>query len=33
MATQCHTEYAVQKKMLLEKSLTDLMLRQSYKEI
>lgn len=33
MATQCHTEYAVQKKMLLEKSLIDLMLRQPYKEI
>jgi AcrR family transcriptional regulator len=33
MATQCHTEYAVQKKALLEKSLLILMLRQPYKEI
>ena len=33
MATHCHTEYAIQKKMLLEKSLTDLMLCQPYKEI
>ena len=33
MATQCHTEYAVQKKVLLEKSLLILMLRQPYKEI
>ena len=33
MATQCHTEYAVQKKAQLENSLLNLMLRQPYKEI
>ena len=33
MATHCHTEYAAQKKMQLENSLLNLMLRQSYKEI
>ena len=33
MATHCLTEYAVQKKVLLEKSLLNLMLQQPYKEI